>query len=377
MTRAEGFRRLFISVPVFAGGAFFATGLWIANVPAAVTADTAQPAMTTDAVSRIARDRGRSVVLLHSIEEPTTDQYLRTRFAEPVREGIGSGIVLDNRGLILTNAHVIGSASEIHVRRPDGTDVLTTVIGSDVEADLALVRAADPVGLVPVVFGDSDQLPVGSFVVALGSPLGLHHTVTAGVLSAKGRRIDESGVDFLQTDAAINPGSSGGPLFDLSGRVIGVLTALLSEGGENIGLNFAIPINTVRELLPALQENKSAHGWLGVTTVGLTTARAKALGFGRTDEGVFVTEVVPGGPAAAAGLKPSDILLGLADEPLVKAGDVSGRVWRMPPGARVRLRLLRDGQRIGVDVTLGQRPLSSPAPARTRELVGEPTIKPR
>lgn len=353
-------RRLLAPVPLLAGGAIFAMGSWFANTPAATT-NAGRPVMTTDAVSKVARDRGQSVVLLHSVERPPAvkGRDRRELFAGPIREGIGSGIVIDSSGLILTNAHVIESISEIHVRRPDGTDVPVTVVGSDPEADLALVRVSDPVGLLPAPLGDSDRLPAGSFVVALGSPLGLHHTVTVGVLSARGRQIDDSGVDFLQTDAAVNPGSSGGPLFDLSGEVIGVLTLLLSEGGENIGLNFAIPINTVKELLPALRENKSAHGWLGITTAGLTSAGARVFGLSRAADGVMVADVAVDGPAASAGVRPLDILLGLSgDSAAVAAADVNRRVWRMAPGKRVQLRLLRDGQQISLDVTLGQRSIT-------------------
>lgn len=338
--------------------ALLATGVWHVSERAVATGAAARPLMTTDAVSRVASDRQHSVVLLHSLTGASLGQSPAQRglLTDPVREGIGSGIVLDSRGLILTNAHVIESAGEIHVRRPDGTDVATTLVGSDPEADLALLRASDATGLTPAVLGDSDRVSVGSYVVAIGSPLGLHHTVTAGVLSARGRQIDATGVEFLQTDAAVNPGSSGGALLDLSGKVIGVLTALMSSGGENVGLNFAIPINTVKDLLPALQENRSAHGWLGVTTLRLTSAGAKAFGLERADAGLVVADVAGAGPAAAAGIQPGDIVLGMAGSPAVAAPDVNRRVWYMAPGSSVRLRLLRDGRQIELPITLGQRP---------------------
>ncbi len=338
--------------------ALLATGVWHISERALETGDAAQSLMTTDAVARVASDRQHSVVLLHSLTGASLGQSAAQRglLTDPVREGIGSGIVLDSRGLILTNAHVIESAGEIHVRRPDGTDVATTLVGTDREADLALLRAADATGLTPAVLGDSDRVTVGSHVVAIGSPLGLHHTVTAGVLSARGRQIDSTGVEFLQTDAAVNPGSSGGALFDLSGQVIGVLTALISSGGENVGLNFAIPINTVKDLLPPLLENRSVHGWLGVTTLRLTSAGAKAFGLDRADAGLVVAEVAGAGPAAVAGIQPGDIVLGMAGSPMVAAHDVNRRVWYMAPGLSVRLRVLRDRRYIELPVTLGQRP---------------------
>lgn len=358
LLRCSNMSRTDVASSAITAAALLATGAWLAYQPSLATIEAERPIMRADAVSRVATDRQRSVVLLHSLTGSPSGQSQAQRglFTEPIREGIGSGIVIDGRGLILTNAHVVESVGVIHVRRPDGTDVATSVVGSDPEADLALLRASDATGLTPAVLGDSDRIAVGSYVVAIGSPLGLHHTVTAGVLSATGRTMDASGVEFLQTDAAVNPGSSGGALFDLSGHVIGVLTAVLSTGGENVGLNFAIPINTVKGLLPALQENRSVHGWLGITTLRLTSAGAKAFGLGRADEGLLVAGVAGAGPAAAAGVQVRDIVLGMAGNPPVAAPDVNRRVWYMAPGSSVRLRLLRDGQPIELPVTLGQRP---------------------
>lgn len=313
------------------------------------------PVLRSDAVSRVARDRARSVVLLHAIVRDASSPQGRELFREPVQEALGSGIVIDSNGLILTNAHVIAAAGVVHVRRPDGENVATTVVGTDADTDLALVRVSDASGLRPAPLGDSDRLDVGSFVIAVGSPLGLHHTVTSGVLSAKARGLDESGMEFLQTDAAVNPGSSGGPLLDLSGRVIGVITSMLSAGGENVGLNFAIPINTVKELLPALRENRVRHGWLGAETSALTAAGAKAFGLARPGDGLLISSVEPAGPAAQAGIQPRDVLLGLASTPPVAATGVPHRLRTMAPGERLVLRVLRDGKRIEVPVVLGTR----------------------
>lgn len=345
---------------LFIGALIGASAVWIGDgLPSSAAKETVRPIMRTDAVSRIARDRERSVVLLHSIgERATTGESPEpgSWYSPPVRQALGSGIVIDDRGLILTNAHVVESAGHVHVRRPDGEDVDTTIVGTDAASDLALVRVSDATGLVPAPLGDSDRIEVGSYVVAIGSPMGLHHTVTAGVLSAKARGLDNSGLEFLQTDAAVNPGSSGGPLFDLSGRVVGVITAIVSGGGENVGLNFAIPINAVKEELPALRTNSVTHPWLGILTVGLSPSGAKALGLARPAEGLLITAVESTGPAARGGVEPSDILLGLAGDAPVPATDVYRRLRTMAPGTTIRLKLLRDGKRMELPVVLGSRP---------------------
>ena len=358
MTPIDLFRATRASVPSFALGALAAVAVvsMARGRESSAANDVGRPIMRTDAVARVATDRARSVVLLHSLAQDAAGAKSRDWFRVPVREALGSGIVIDSRGLILTNAHVVASAIQIHVRRPDGEDVETTLVGTDPESDLALVRVSDPTGLSPAPLGDSDRVDVGSFVVAIGSPLGLHHTVTAGVLSAKARGLDGSGMEFLQTDAAVNAGSSGGPLFDLSGRVIGVMNGILTEGGGNVGLNFAIPINTVKELLPALRENTVTHGWLGIATAGLNAAGAKALGLALASGGLLISTVEAGGPAAQAGVQPNDVLLGLAGTPPVAATDAYRRLRNMPPGTRVTLRLLRDGNRIEIPVVLGTRP---------------------
>jgi serine protease Do len=344
---------------LIAGIVVGAVAMWIVNGrPSSAAPSPVAPIMRTDAVSRIARDRVQSVVLLHSIVRSAPTAPGGDWSVQPVREGLGSGIVIDNQGLILTNAHVVDTTGALHVRRPDGEDIDTTIVGTDPDSDLALVRAADATGLVPAPLGDSDQLDVGSFVIAIGSPLGLHHTVTAGVLSAKARGLDNSGFEFLQTDAAVNPGSSGGPLLDLSGRVIGVITAIASAGGENVGLNFAIPINTVKALLPALRTNSVTHPWLGIATLGLNQTGAKALGLASPSDGLLISAVESSGPAARAGVEPFDVLLGLAGDRPARASDVYRRIRLMAPGTTVRLRLLRQGQPIERAVVLGARPPS-------------------
>jgi S1-C subfamily serine protease len=210
------------------------------------------PVLRTDTIARVARKRAPSVVFLHVISEGAPAQQ-PPGTPPSSREGLGSGVIIDASGLILTNAHVIEAATTIHVRTPDGHDGDAIVVGTDRKTDLALLRAPGLAGLPPAPLGDSDRLHVGDWVVAIGSPFGLHHTVTAGIVSAKARGIDDSGLEYLQTDAAINPGNSGGALLDLNGALVGITTVILAPGGQNIGLNFAIPVSAVKRVLPQLR----------------------------------------------------------------------------------------------------------------------------
>ncbi len=175
-------------------------------------------------------------------------------------------------------------------------------------------------------------------------------------MRGRARALAGAGMEFLQADAAVNPGSSGGPLLDLSGRVIGVITHIQSGGGEIFNVTAATAINTVKEHLPSLRANMTTHGWLGMTTVGLSAMGAKHFGLARPDEGLLISSVEANGPASEAGVQPLDILLGLAGESPAAAMDVYRRVHTMPPGARVQLRILRDGRRLELPVTLGTRP---------------------
>ncbi|MBY0493334.1 MAG: trypsin-like peptidase domain-containing protein [Cyanobacteria bacterium] len=262
-------------------------------------------------------------------------------------------MIIDASGLILTNAHVIEGADAIHYRTADGDDGDVAVIGTDADSDLALLRAQTSIPLRPAPLGNSARVSVGDWVVAIGSPLGLHHTVTAGIISAKARGIDDSGLEFLQTDAAINPGNSGGALFDLKGALVGITTAIVSGGGENIGLNFAIPINTVKEVLPQLRTGNVVHGWIGIRMVDVSRSGARAMGI---DSGLMVISLAAGGPAARAGIRVGDIVLGVAGPGPATSQDVYRRIRDAVPGTPMTLALWRDRQRVDVDVEVGTRP---------------------
>ena len=320
------------------------------------------PILRTDTIARVARIRTPSVVFLHTMREGSREPTLLEKILTPpqrtrrttrtIQEGLGSGVIIDASGLILTNAHVIEGADAIHYRTADGDDGDVAVIGTDADSDLALLRAQTSMPLRPTPLGNSARVKVGDWVVAIGSPLGLHHTVTAGIISAKARGIDDSGLEFLQTDAAINPGNSGGALFDLEGVLVGITTAIVSAGGENIGLNFAIPINTVKEVLPQLRKGNVVHGWIGIRMVDVSRSGARNLGI---DSGLMVVGLADGGPAARAGIRVGDIVLGTANPGPAATQDLYRRIRDTAPGAAMTLNIWREGQRLDVQIEVGTR----------------------
>lgn len=316
--------------------------------------------LRTDTIAQVAREWTPSVVFLHTVgqglperEPPAGRQQQPSWLLKPILEGLGSGVIIDASGLILTNAHVIEAADAIHVRTPDGDEGDATVVGTDPELDLALLRASNLTGLRAAPLGDSDRLNVGDWVVAIGNPFGLHHTVTAGIISAKARDVNDSGLEFLQTDAAINPGSSGGALFDINGALVGITTAIVSGAGENIGLNFAIPISVVKQILPQLRTGTVTHGWIGMRTMNLSRSGARAVG---VDSGLVVIAIAGEGPAARAGIRLGDIVLGIAAQPPVATADVQRRIRATAPGSSVPIHVLRDKERFDVTVEVGTRP---------------------
>lgn len=304
--------------------------------------------LRSDSLVRVARARTRSVVSLHTIGRPAAGDQ---------SEGLGSAVVIGRDGLLLTNAHVVEGAAVVHVRTTDGLDIEAAVIGRDAASDLALLRASDATDLIPVTLGDSDRIEPGAFVVAIGSPFGLHHTVTAGILSAKARGRDDSGLEFLQTDAAVNPGNSGGGLFDLDGRLIGITNGILAPpGGGNVGLNFAIPVNVIRALLPQLRTGAVQHGWLGVSTRGVNAPEGRwQTGAGAA--ALEILKVADGGPAAQAGLATGDLLVGAAlNGRLIPANRIHGNVWLARPGTEIDLSVWRDPRVRTVRVMIGALP---------------------
>lgn len=299
-----------------------------------------------------------------SEEGPTGDEFFERFFGMPfpgpseeprIREGTGSGFIIDPRGLILTNNHVVEEAESIRVTLADGRSFEASVQGRDPLTDLALLRITEPVQNLPVVrLGDSDAVRVGDWVVAIGSPFGLTSSVSVGILSARARELGVGPYDdFLQTDAAINFGNSGGPLLNLRGEVIGINTAIV--GGAS-GIGFAVPSNMARRLLPELTRGgEIRRGWLGVSVQDLTPDLARALNVS-VSKGAVVAEVNRGTPAQRAGLRPNDVVVAINGRPVESAKALTRIVGFEKPGTRATLTVLRGGRREDVAIELGQRP---------------------
>jgi serine protease Do len=311
----------------------------------------------------IAHSADSSVVTITSVIEqlefsPFTNLPRRRR-----SQGLGTGFVFDKNGIVLTNNHVVEGAAEIYVKLSDEREFPGKVIGTDPPTDIAAVRI-DSKGLHALPLGNSDALDVGDWVVAIGNPFGLSHTVSAGIISAKGRtrrdmeELDSSGYyDFLQTDASINPGNSGGPLLNLRGEVVGINTAI--KGGAT-GIGFAIPINMVKQLLPMLlRDGHITRSALGVRIMDARELSpedrtALKLAQGSRVTGAVLELVVRGGPADGAGLVPGDIIVGFEGQPIERATQLQWLASTAGVGRTVVLRVLRAGNQVEIKVTLGR-----------------------
>jgi serine protease Do len=270
-----------------------------------------------------------------------------------VQKGSGSGMVLTADGAILTNNHVVENAQRIKVSLQDGRHFTGKVLGVDPATDLAVVKI-DAKGLTPIKFADSDAAQVGQWVVAIGSPFGLDYTVTAGVLSAKGRgSLGANEIeDYLQTDASINPGNSGGPLVNLQGEVLGVNTMIIGSSG----IGFAIPSNLSKKVSQELlQKGDVSRAWIGVSYQELTPELASSFGVQRT-RGALVNEVVQGGPAAKANLRPGDIILDIQGREIKEGKDLLRAILLYPVGEKLSVTVLRDGQQQKLSVVTAERP---------------------
>jgi serine protease Do len=277
------------------------------------------------------------------------------------QQGLGSGLIIDDKGYILTNNHVIADADELRVQLADGRSFDAEIIGTDPKTDLAVIRLTGDLGELPVArTGNSDDLKVAEWVLAIGNPFGLTQTVSAGIVSAKGR----SGLgiaryeSLIQTDAAINPGNSGGPLINLRGEVIGINTAIFSSTGGSVGIGFAIPVNMASDILDDLIAGRQVvRGWLGVSIRNLTPEMAEAFEYEGT-EGALVEEVVEGSPAEKAGVKAGDIIMEYDGKKVATNDNVSQRVAATKPGNRTVMKVWRDGKTVTIRVKIGDQALS-------------------
>jgi serine protease Do len=273
----------------------------------------------------------------------------------PEQQGVGSGFVISSDGYILTNNHVINDATQIKIKLSDGKEYDAKVVGRDPKTDLALLKAERASNLRPLQLGDSDSLKVGNWVVAIGSPFGLEQTVTAGIVSAKGRVIGSGPYDnFIQTDASINPGNSGGPLLNTEGQVVGINTAIFSQSGGNVGIGFAIPVNMAKEIVPQLEENGHVtRGWLGVGIQKITPELAKSFGL-KDEKGALVSQVVKGGPADKAGIETGDVIVEFDGKKVSDMNDLPRVVASTPVGKTVAVKVLRGGNWVDREVKIAE-----------------------
>jgi serine protease Do len=316
-------------------------------------------------ISTVRRPEERSVDRPRSRNEEL-DEFFR-RFFPPEQRGdreyrrprsLGSGFVIGD-GFILTNNHVVEGADEILVRFSDRRELNAELIGADPRSDLAVLKVeADD--LTEVTLGDSEKLKVGEWVLAIGSPFGFDYSVTAGIVSAKGRslptELNENYVPYLQTDVAINPGNSGGPLFNLDGEVIGINSQIYSNSGGFMGVSFAIPINVAMEVVAQLKESgKVSRGWLGVMIQDVDKNLAEALGLDRP-RGALISRVLDGSPAEAGGILEQDIITAINDHEIDFSSELPHFVGRIRAGSTARVSVIRDGEEREIELTIGEAP---------------------
>jgi len=272
------------------------------------------------------------------------------------QKGLGTGFIIDKDGFIVTNNHVVQDADSIKVVLKDKHEFDAKVVGRDPQTDLALIKIDAKRNLPAVRLGSSDKLQVGEWVAAIGSPFGLEQTVTAGIVSAKGRVIGSGPYDdFIQTDASINPGNSGGPLINMNGEVVGINTAIIA-GGQGIG--FAIPIDLANNVIEQLKTNgEVTRGWLGITIQDLNGDLAEYYKL-KDQSGVLVADVVPGDPADKAGIKPNDIIIDVNGKKVTTSHELTAMTARLTVGDKATLTVMRDGKQKHLDVEVGKRPLT-------------------
>lgn len=289
------------------------------------------------------------------------DEFFR-RFEQQPKErkerGLGSGVIVESDGLIITNNHVVGKADEIRVTLSDKREFKAKLIGTDPKTDIAVVRI-EATGLPTVPWADSDKLEVGEFVLAVGNPFGLTQTVTLGIVSALGRAAGIAEYeDFIQTDAAINPGNSGGPLINVRGELVGINTAIFSQSGGNMGIGFAVPSNMARSIMGQLvQTGKVVRGWLGVSIQELTPELASQFGVGET-KGVLVSDVMDDSPAKKAGFERADVIVEYDGKSMDSPTHLRNAVAQTPVGKKVVVKIIRDKKPKTIELTIAEQPKS-------------------
>ncbi len=351
--------RFIVSVPVVAAAGLAA----LENRPPSFAAIAKKTMPVVVNISTTTQRSGRG-----GSNDPIEEFFNRFFGETPPRENsqrsLGSGILISKDGEILTNYHVVRNADAIKVKLADHTEFEARLIGKDNRTDLALIKIRRSGGNLPFArLGSSSHLDVGDWVMAIGNPFGLDHTVTAGIVSAKGRVIGAGPYDnFIQTDASINPGNSGGPLINAAGEVVGVNSAIFSQTGGNVGIGFAIPIDLAKKVADQLRKNgKVIRGWLGIRAQDVSPQLASSLGIVRGGEMAVVTEVTEGSPAAEAGIKSSDIVVEFNGKPVPRSHDFPSVIADTPPGQKVTLKIIREKKEQTVAVKIGELPDESDA----------------
>lgn len=274
---------------------------------------------------------------------------------QPDAQSLGSGFIISNDGYVLTNNHVVADADEIIVRLPDRSEMEATLVGADPRTDVALLKL-DASGLPTVKLGKSSSLKAGEWVLAIGSPFGFDHTVTAGIVSATGRNLPNESLPFIQTDVAINPGNSGGPLFNLQGEVVGINSQIFTRSGGFMGLSFAIPIDIAMDVADQLRtDGKVSRGWLGVVIQDVNRGLAESFGLERP-AGALVAQVLDGGPAAKGGLRVGDVILSVDGSNIDMSADLPHLIGTIKPDSEAKLGIVRDGDRQTLIVRIGAMP---------------------
>lgn len=295
-----------------------------------------------------------------NVNDPLFKYFFGERGRESQREaqvGLGSGVIVSSDGYLLTNNHVIDGADDIEVMLTDGRQSRARIIGTDPESDLAVLKI-EIAKLPAITFGDADQVQVGDVVLAIGNPFGVGQTVTSGIVSALGR--NQLGINtfenFIQTDAAINPGNSGGALVDANGNLLGINTAIYSRTGGSLGIGFAIPVSTARQVMEGLiKDGRVSRGWIGVEPRDLTPDIARTLNL-PIQQGVLITGVLQSGPASTGGLRPGDVVVKIADVPVVNTSQLLNAVAALKPKTVAAIGVQRGDQALAINVTVAQRP---------------------
>ena len=290
-------------------------------------------------------------------DDPVFKRYFPELSATQRQTSLGSGVVVAAEGYVLTNHHVIQGADDIQLVLSDGRRVAARVRGTDPESDLAVLKAEEG-NLPAMTFAASDNIQVGDVVLAIGNPFGLGNTVTMGIVSALGRNY--LGVnrfeDFIQTDAAINPGNSGGALIDTAGNLVGINSTIFSQSGGSLGIGFSIPVSLARNVFEQIvRDGEVTRGWLGIEPTAVTAEVAKALALSRP-EGVVIRGIQQGGPAERAGIKVLDVVVDIGGKSTRNVPQLLARIAELPPGSSAKVRVVRAGQDVEVDVMVGKRP---------------------